>query len=80
MEEIKSIDYESNNENYVIRLFKTQDGFNVNSFKDDKRISPTYSVSNIAASDFELYYASKAYEALIDLAKSDIDNGLIIKT
>lgn len=77
MEEIKSINYESNNGNYIIKLFKTQDGFNVMSFKEDKRISPTYSVSNIVASDFELYYASKAYEALIDLAKSDIDKGLI---
>lgn len=80
MEEIKSIDYKSNNENYVIKLFKSQDGFDVMSFKEEKRISPTYSVSNISASDFELYYTSKAYEALIDLAKSDIDNGLIIKT
>jgi hypothetical protein len=80
MEEIKSIDYESNSVSYVIKLFKTQDGFNVMSFKEDKRISPTYSVSNIAASDFGLYYASKAYEALIELAKSDIDDGLIIKT
>ena len=78
MEEIKSIDYETNNENYVIKLFKTQEGFDVISFKDGTRISPTYSVSNMAASDFELYYATKAYEALIDLAKSDLDNGLFI--
>lgn len=79
MEQIKLIDYNSNNENYAIKLFKTQDGFNVMSFKGNEIISPTYSVSNIAASDLEHYYASKAYEVLIDLAKSDIDNGLIIK-
>ena len=43
--------------------------------KEDKRISPTYSVSNIAASDFGLYYASKAYEALIELAQPLKKNG-----
>lgn len=79
MEEIESINYGSNNENFIIKLYKTQDGFNVISFKDDLRVSPNYGVSKITANDFELYYESKGYIALINLAKSDIDNGLIRK-
>ena len=76
MEEIESIDHQANNENYIIRLYQTLDVFIVISFKDNQRITPTYSVSNMAANDFELYHELKAYEALIDLAKRDIDEGL----
>ncbi len=81
MEIIKTDDFEFNDEVYQIVLYRNKNGFMVKAFKNERAVNHyTYSVDFntdfITEKDYELYYAEKAYERLMQVAKKDIEEGL----
>jgi hypothetical protein len=66
-------------EEYEIRTMRdeqTQE-LAVGVFKDNQRIGPRYTVSFEMAGDFKRYTGGRAFEKLVELAKSDLDNGIV---
>ena len=66
-----------NGQEYEIRSMSTIEGLVVASFRNGKRISPRYAITWETASDFNYYNEQRASDMLIDMAKSDLDNGIV---
>lgn len=62
---------------YEIRTMPTIEGLVVASFRSGNRVSPRYQITWETASDFHHYNEQHALAMLIDLAKSDLDDGIV---
>jgi hypothetical protein len=67
---VKAIEYE-------IRSIQDLAGWTVASYRDGKQISPRYSISCETGQDFHHYRKQRPIDALIELAKSDLDAGIV---
>ena len=66
------------NQEFEIKLWRTGNGFRVQSFINGKQANPyVYYVDFNTTNDYEKYYGEKAYERLIKVAIGDIKEGLI---
>jgi hypothetical protein len=66
-----------NGKEYEIRSMPTIEGLVVASFRNGKRISPRYEITWETASDFNYYNEQHALDMLIELAKGDLDDGIV---
>lgn len=66
-----------NGREYEIRSIQTDEGWEVATFYAGKRLSPRYKVSFETGQNFEHYNGQRAVEALIDIAKADLDAGTV---
>ena len=62
---------------YEIRSAQTSEGWEVASFRKGKRISPHYKVSFETGQDFQHYQGQRAVDALIEIAKADLESGTV---
>lgn len=63
---------------FEIKIFRIENGFKVIAFKDGNRVNPYgYSVTDENNFDYAKYAGEGGIEKLINVAKSDIENGLV---
>jgi hypothetical protein len=71
---MKTITHQVGDHVYEIRIQQTDIGWTVASFRSGTRVSPNYSVTYELAMDMQHYNYEPAVEALIEVAKGDLDN------
>lgn len=72
-----AIKHTVNGREYEIRSMPTEEGWTVLTFFEDKRVSPRYSITFETAADFQHYQGQRGLDALFDLAKADLDAGIV---
>jgi len=78
MELIKTEKFNHEKLVYEIKLWRTEIGFKVQSFLNEKPANPyVYNIDFITADDYEMFYGENASEKLVKLAISDIVDGLV---
>jgi hypothetical protein len=78
--EIEERKFEHNNHVILLKLFETGNGFSVVAFLEGVQVSPTYSVSFETDLDHFMQHRVRLTEQLFDLAQSDIEVGMYIRT
>ncbi len=58
-------------------MMQTEQELVVASFRDGKRVSPRYQVSFETAQDFQHYHGQRATDMLVEIAKGDLDSGIV---
>ena len=66
-----------NGREYEIRSAQSAEGWNVATFFEGRQVSPRYSITFETAQDFQHYQGERGLDALLDLAKMDLDAGLV---
>ena len=78
MTEINTESFQFNGQTFEIKTFRLDNGFKVVAFKDGQRVNPyNYSVTDEKNFHYAIYSGEKGVEKLVNVAKSDIENGLI---
>jgi hypothetical protein len=76
-EQMKTVKHSANGQEYEIRSSQTTEGWEVATFHAGKLVSPRYKVSFETGQNFAHYQGQRAVNALIDLAKADLDTGMV---
>jgi hypothetical protein len=74
---MRTMKHPVNGREYEIRSLQTSVGWEVGTFYGGKLVSPRYKVSFETGQDFQHYHGQRAVDALIDLAKTDLDTGMV---
>jgi hypothetical protein len=72
---MNTVKHSANGREYEIRSVQTNEGWEVATFYAGKRVSPRYKVSFETGQDFQHYQGQRAVDALIEIAKADLDTG-----
>lgn len=72
----KTIAFRSNGQNYDVRVIETNTGFDVRVYRADGRAANgyTYHVDHTTNLDHVVTNGRPAYEHLVEIAKSDVEN------